>query len=189
MTMADTPSGGWSDMALGESAPVPQPVGPASREGEAGAREQIRQVRDQVVNQAKTTFKQAKDRAASSLTDSRREAADQIGGLARAVHRTGEHLRNEDQPRIAGLADSLADQVDHVAGYLREAGLRTVGRDIENLARRQPALVYSAAFAVGLLAARFLKSSETASEPARDQPARLASVGGREPAGGFDARP
>jgi hypothetical protein len=176
-------------MAIGESAPAPQPVRPSGREGEAGAREQIRQVRDQVVDQAKTTFKQAKDRAASSLTDSRREAADQIGGLARAVHRTGEHLRNEDQPRIAGLADSLADQVDHVAGYLREADLPTVGRDIENLARRQPALVYAAAFAVGLLAARFLKSSETASEAARNQPARLASLGGREPAGGLDARP
>jgi hypothetical protein len=40
-----------------------------------------------------------------------------------------------------------------------------------------------------LLAARFLKSSETASEAARNQPARLASLGGREPAGGLDARP
>jgi hypothetical protein len=187
MTTADTPSGGWSDAALGEAAPGPHPVGPAARESEAGVREQIRQVRDKVVDQAKTTFKQAKDRAASSLTDSRREAADQIGGLARAVHRTGDHLRNEDQPRIAGLADSFADQVDHVAGYLREAELRTVGRGIENLARRQPALVYGAAFAVGLLAARFLKSSETASDPARNQPG-LASVG-REPPGGFDARP
>jgi hypothetical protein len=188
MTMADTPTGGWPD-AIGESAPAPQPVRPLRKEGEAGAREQIRQVRDQVVQQAKTTFTQAKDRAASSLTDSRREAADQIGGLARAVHQTGEHLRNDDQPRIAGLADSLADQVDHVAGYLREADLRTVGRDIQNLARRQPALVYGSAFAVGLLTARFLKSSETASEPARKQPPRLGSVGGREPAGGFDARP
>jgi hypothetical protein len=188
MTTTDTPSGGWSDAALGEAALAPHPVGPAAREGGAGAREQIRQVRDKVVDQAKTTFKQAKDRAASSLADSRREAADQIGGLARAVHRAGEHLRNEDQPRIAGLADSLADQVDHLAGYLREAELRTVGRDVENLARRQPALVYGAAFAAGLLAARFLKSSKNEPEPVGSQPARLGSIGGQEGAGGFDAR-
>lgn len=132
--------------------------------GGTGTREQIRQVRDQVVDQAKSTLREARDRAGSSLDDGRRQAADQIGNIAGAFHRTGEQLRNDQQERIAGLADSFAGQVDQVARYLREADLRTIGRDVERLARERPAVVFGAAFAVGLLAARFLKSGGS-SEP------------------------
>jgi len=131
---------------------------PDAGSGATGAREQIRQVRDQVVDQAKSTFREARDRAGSTLADSRRQAADQIGNIAGAFHRTGEQLRNDNQERIAGLADSFAGQVEQVAQYLREADFRTIGRDIERLARERPAVVYGAAFAVGLLAARFFKS-------------------------------
>ncbi len=131
---------------------------PDAGSGGTGTREQIRQVRDQVVDQAKSTFREARDRAGSTLSDSRRQAADQIGNIAGAFHRTGEQLRNDNQERIAGLADSFAGQVEQVAQYLREADLRSIGRDIERLARDRPAVVYGAAFAVGLLAARFFKS-------------------------------
>ena len=131
---------------------------PDAGSGGTGTREQMRQVRDQVVDQAKSTFREARDRAGSTLADSRRQAADQIGNIAGAFHRTGEQLRNDNQERIAGLADSFAGQVDQVARYLREADLRTIGRDIERLARERPAVVFGAAFAVGLLAARFFKS-------------------------------
>lgn len=125
-----------------------------------GARGQIRQVRDQVVDQAKSSFRQARDSAGSSLADSRRQAADQVGGVANALHSAGQHLRDEQQERIAGLADSFADQVEQVASYLRDVDIQRAARDVESLARRQPALVFGAAFALGLLGARFLKSSE-----------------------------
>jgi rhodanese-related sulfurtransferase len=134
---------------------------PETGSGGTGTREQIRQVRDQVVDQAKSTLRDARDRAGSSLADSRRQAADQIGHIAGAFHRTGEQLRNENQERIAGLADSFAGQVEQVARYLRDADLRAIGRDVERLARERPAVVYGAAFAVGLLAARFLKSGSS----------------------------
>lgn len=161
---------------------------PDAGSGGTGTREQIRQVRDQVVDQAKTTLREARDRAGSSLADGRRQAADQIGNIAGAFHRTGEHLRNEQQERIAGLADSFAGQVDQVAQYLRDADLRTIGRDVERLARERPAVVYGAAFAVGLLVARFLKSGASA-EPAEHEDAWNPDAGydriraGGEPAG------
>ena len=136
--------------------------------GGTGTREQIRQVRDQVVDQAKSTLREARDRAGSSLADGRRQAADQIGNIAGAFHRTGEQLRNDQQERIAGLADSFAGQVDQVARYLREADLRTIGRDVERLARERPAVVFGAAFAVGLLAARFLKSGGSSESSRRE---------------------
>ena len=161
---------------------------PDAGSGGTGTREQIRQVRDQVVDQAKSTLREARDRAGSSLADGRRQAADQIGNIAGAFHRTGEHLRNEQQERIAGLADSFAGQVDQVARYLRDADLRTIGRDVGRLARERPAVVYGAAFAVGLLVARFLKSGGSA-EPSEHEDAWNPDAGydriraGGEPAG------
>lgn len=149
MTMPDTQGAGTPGQGVETD---PQATG--------GARGQMRQVKEQVVDQAKSTFRQARDRATSSLADSRRQTADQVGGLASALHSAGQHLRGEQQERIAGLADSVADQVDQVASYLRDADLQRMARDVENLARRQPALVFGAAFAIGLLGARFLKSSE-----------------------------
>ncbi len=157
MTMPNTQSGSTHGAGL-ETDPA-NSTGTGS-ETSGGARGQIRQVKEQVVDQAKSTFRDARDKATSSLSDSRRQAAEQIGGIASAFHSAGDHLREEQQERIAGLADSLAGQVEQVASYLREADVQRIARDVENLARRQPALVFGAAFALGILGARFLKSSE-----------------------------
>jgi hypothetical protein len=125
----------------------------------SAAREQVRQAKDKVMDQARTTFRDARERAGSTLSQSRRQAADQIDGIGGAFRRTGETLRQEDQARFADVADNVARQVDRVADYLRESDGRTIARDLEGLARRQPALVFAGAFALGVLAARFLKSS------------------------------
>jgi hypothetical protein len=124
------------------------------------AREQIREVKDQVVGQAKSTLQQARDRASSSLGESKTQFADQVGTVAQALRRTTEHLRSEDQQRIAGLTDTVARQVDQVANYLRNKDARAMRADLENLARRQPALVLGSALILGLIGARFLKSSQ-----------------------------
>jgi hypothetical protein len=130
------------------------------REGGGSAREQIRDVKNQVVGQAKNTFQQARDRAGSSLGESKGQLADQFGGIAAALRRTTEHLRSEDQQRIAGLTDTVARQVEQVADYLRNKDAGAMRQDVENLARRQPALMIGGALILGLIGARFIKSSE-----------------------------
>jgi hypothetical protein len=175
MTIGDTPSG---RPALRDTEQTSQPIGTPGPERKPGAREQIRKVRDKLVDHSKNTLRQAKDRATASLAEGRRETADQIGELAGAVHRASEHLRSEDQSRAADLAESAASQADRVADYLRDADLRKIGRDLEALARRQPVAVYGAAFAIGLFAARFLKSSDTNVD--RDLTATAGPVAGME---------
>jgi len=138
------------------------------------AREQIRDVKDQVVGQAKSTLRQARDRAGNSLGESKNQFAEQFGTVAEALRRTTEHLREEDQQRIAGLTDTVARQVDQVANYLRTRDARAMRADLENLARRQPALVLGGALVLGLIGARFLKSS-------RRERRRTGDNYGREP--------
>jgi len=132
----------------------------AGQQGGGGAREQIREVKDQVVGQARNTLQQARDRASSSLGESKGQFADQFGTIADALRRTTEHLRSEDQQRIAGITDTMARQVDQVANYLRNKDAMAMRNDLENLARRQPALVLGGALLLGLMGARFLKSSQ-----------------------------
>jgi glucan phosphorylase len=132
----------------------------ADGSGGSGVKSQIRDVKNQVVDQAKTTLTQARDSAASSLTDSKVRLADQVTHVADAFRSTTDHLRQNDQAKLAGYADGIAQQAERFAGYLRNADFRAMGADVRELARRQPAVVVGGAFALGLLAARFLKSSE-----------------------------
>jgi hypothetical protein len=161
MTMPDVPAGG---------APIDADFGTVPKDSAGGPRTQLRQVKDQVVDQARSSFRQARDRAASSLTDSRVQAADQLGGMATAFRRTSEHLRAEDQRRAADFTEALAERVERASSYLRDRNLGAIRQDLETLARREPALMLGVGFALGLLGARFFKSSE------------------RHAAGGYDAR-
>jgi hypothetical protein len=158
MTMPDVPAGGVPmDAGLGtESRATPR----SPSEPGGGQRTQLRQVKDQVVDQAKGSLRQARDRATSSLTESRLQAADQIGGMATAFRRTSEQLRQEDQRRAADVTESLAEQVERASSYLREREFGAMRQDLEGLARRQPAVMLGVGFALGLLGARFFKSSE-----------------------------
>jgi hypothetical protein len=175
MSMPDSQGLGRENIALGDAQSLlgtedDRTVGATT---DTTTREQVRQAKDKVVDTAKSTFREARDRAGSTFAQGRRQAADQLGGLGSAFHQTSEHLRGEDQTRIADLADSVGREMDRAADYLRQSDGRTIARDLEGLARRQPALVFAGAFALGVVAARFLKSSERGSD--------------FEAGGGFDA--
>jgi hypothetical protein len=133
-------------------------------------RAHLPEVKDRVVEEARSSFRRARESASSSLTDSRRQAADQVGGVATALRRTGEHLRSDDHGSIANLAESLSEHADRASSYLRDSDLAKMRQDVERLARQRPGAVLGATFVLGLLAARFLRSSR----------ARPAVSGGRD---------
>jgi hypothetical protein len=130
--------------------------------GTGGARAQIREVKDQVVDQAKNSFRQARNSATSSLSQSRGEAAVRISQIAHALRGTSEFLRADHLDEVANLTDSLAEQVDRLSSYLRDRELAELRNDIEGLVRRQPAVAAGLALALGVMGARFLKSSQRA---------------------------
>lgn len=143
------------------------PMEAGQRPDTGGPRAQMRDVKQQVVEQAKTSFRQARDSAASSLTDSRNKAADSMGSIAGAVRSTGDRLRSENQASVANLTDSLADQVERLSSYLRSRDLGGVREDLEGFAQRQPAIAIGVALALGVLGARFIKSSQRSSGSGR----------------------
>jgi hypothetical protein len=135
---------------------------PFSTEGNGSSvRDQVRGIKDQAIEQGRTSLRDARDRAASSLGESKGRVADQIGTVAHAFRQAGDQLRNEGQgQQLAGLTDAVARQAEQVADYLRRVDGEMLRQDVERLTRRQPALILGGAFVAGLIGARFLRSSE-----------------------------
>jgi hypothetical protein len=77
-------------------------------------------------------------------------------------------LRDQgQQAAVPQYLSSAADQVDRLSHYLRSTDLRQMAEGVERFARRQPAIFIGGAFALGLLGARFLKSSRPQSSDRR----------------------
>lgn len=133
----------------------------ASEGGGSSMRDQVRGLKDQAIEQGRTSLRDARDRAASSLGETKGRVAEQIGAVAHAFRQAGDQLRGQQQgQRIAGLTDAMAQQAEQAADYLRRADAAVLRHDVERLTRSQPALVLGGAFVAGLIGARFLKSSE-----------------------------
>jgi hypothetical protein len=114
----------------------------------------------QVKEQAQEKLEQAKTQAMSKLRDGKTRMAGQVGTMAHALRSAGNEFRGEDQARLAEFTDSAAERVDRMGRYIDEHSVAEMLDDIERIARRAPTLFLGGAFAMGLLGARFLKTSE-----------------------------
>jgi hypothetical protein len=144
--------------ASGSSSPAGMTPGASSPRTDAGAPS------TGVIDQAKETISnvasQAGDKVASRLDSQKDQAADGLGSVAQALRQTGDHLREQDQAAtVQGYIASAAGQVERFADYLRSTDVSQMVNKAEQFARRQPALFLGGAFVLGLLGARFLKSS------------------------------
>jgi hypothetical protein len=102
-----------------------------------------------------------KESAATQLGAQKDRATDGLGSVAQAVRQSGEQLRNQQHETIAQYIEQAADQLERFTSRLKERNVGDLAREAQDLARRRPAVFIGSAFALGLLAARFLKSSST----------------------------
>jgi len=100
-----------------------------------------------------------KERAATQLTTQKDRATEGLGTLAQAVRHTTERLRDEQHDTVAAYVERAAEQLERLSNNLRGKDVNELLQDAQRFARRRPALFIGGSFAVGLLAARFLKSS------------------------------
>ena len=100
-----------------------------------------------------------KEQATSQLSTQKDRATDGLGSVAQAVRQTTQHLRDNQNETVARYAEQAAEQIERFSERLRNKDVGELMNDAQQLARRQPALFVGGAFALGLLGARFLKSS------------------------------
>ena len=122
-------------------------------------KQQTQQVAQQAGEKAGQVVEQVRDQVKSQLSERKEQAAGGLGTVAQALRQTGETLRTEEQAGVAQAADSAAQLVDQISGYLRDRDIDDLVGEVENFARTNPAVFLGSAFVLGFMAARFLKSS------------------------------
>ena len=119
-----------------------------------------------------------KESAAAQLTTQKNRGTDALGQVANAVRSSTQKLREERQETIAGYVDKAADHIDNWSRRLREKDIDELMSDVQRLARRQPAVFIGSAFALGLVGARFFKSSRQQNEYGYGDESRRTRYGG-----------
>ena len=118
---------------------------------------------EQVVKDAKDRFSevatQAQETAKSQLDQRKDQVADGMDHLVQALRHTSKQLPKEDSGPVGEYMSRAAERLDQISHHLRENDVSQLLNDVEGFARREPALMLGGAFAIGVIAARFLKSS------------------------------
>ena len=119
---------------------------------------------DQAKETAGQAYEAVTDKAATKLDEQKSTLSDGLTTVADSFRQVGQNLSSSKTE--SGLAEaaakythSAAEKIEDVAGYFEGRSIREMARDLEGFARRNPAVFFGAAFGLGFLAARFLKST------------------------------
>lgn len=117
--------------------------------------------RHDLKQKARNTADKARSQVRSFADSGRTELASQISSIGRALRDTGDKLRDEGEhgAQASRLTEMLADRADRVSHYLEEHDANELFDEVENIARRNPALFLGGCVAVGFVLGRFLKAS------------------------------
>jgi len=116
-------------------------------------------VTDQVAEGAEQAKQNLLEQGRQQMDDRTTTAGEQLTGFADVARRVASSLREEGNAPHAKAADTVAEKVEQVGSYLKNADSNKMLRDIEDFGRRQPAALAAGGVVIGLLAARFLKAS------------------------------
>jgi hypothetical protein len=121
-----------------------------------GAFEAASDVSEAAGQGATSLMSQVKEQAASTLSDQKDGIADRIDALADTVHQSGAQFEGQ-QDWLASAIDRGATELGSLATALRDNDLAGLFRQVQTVARRQPALFIGASLAAGFAAARLGK--------------------------------
>ena len=132
---------------------------PMSSESQGEGAAPLQEAAGDIADQATHT---ADVKASNAMT----QMGDALEQVAKAARDAAQSLR-EQRPEVANVVETAASKAEEAATYLREHNAREFMSTAEQTARKQPGLVIAGGLALGLVAARFLRS---ASGPARRGP-------------------
>ena len=101
-----------------------------------------------------------KQQAHSTASSQKAKTADRIDGVASSLRQTGRELRSHDEETFAQYADTAAEQIERVSGYLKDRDISELMHEVKRFAHRQPEVFLAGSLAVGFLLGRFLRSSD-----------------------------
>lgn len=112
-------------------------------------------------DEAQRLVSSAQSRVRSRVEEGKSQVADSLDAVAGTLKQSGSSLRDQQQNTAGEYVERVASQIERAAGYLQRTDAADLMRGVEQFARRQPAVFIGAAFAIGVLGARFLRSSRS----------------------------
>lgn len=140
------------------------PAGTAQTDTSAPGADQGAPILQQTRQKAGQMVDQARGQVMEQIDSQKAKAAGGLSTVAQALRQTGEQLQGQDQGAFGQAAQRAADAVERFSGYIEQRDARQLINEVEQFARSQPAIFLGSAFALGLLAARFFKSSPDGSQ-------------------------
>lgn len=139
---------GWNDETTST------PVGDQLREHAHSAVQQGQQIAGSLIDKAR-------EQITTQLNTQKTTLSTGLGQSAQAIRLAADHVRENapDQTLIADYAGRAATQVERLSTYAGQTDLEQITRDLEGVARRNPALFIGGTIVLGALAARFFKST------------------------------
>lgn len=127
-----------------------------------GAEPSMNETENRGINaQARNLIDRGKESVRSTADDNKARVARTLSSVATSLKSSSAEMQSGDAAAVGNVVERMADQIDRAANYLERSDVDEIVGGVERFARRNPALFIGAAFAVGVLGARFLKSSRT----------------------------
>jgi len=149
-------------MSVGQQSANPQ--GGAQSSGSPGAEAEWDGVKEDVSEMAGAAAERGRQFVNSALNQAtdyvdkrKNDAAQSVADVANSLREATRSF--EDRPNIKTFVDSAAEGLDQLADTIRERSFADMYADVEEVARRHPAVLATAATVVGFMFARFLKAS------------------------------
>lgn len=121
--------------------------------------ESFHETSQQMKAQAGDASRRLREQGEGVVEKQKGRVADELACFSEAAHQAAERFDAQDDHNIAGYIHAAGEQLDRVAGYLRERNLNDLMDDAACLARRRPEVFLGGMFVAGLALARFLKAS------------------------------
>lgn len=141
------------------STEIPTGSGSVGEVGGRGAEQHpLADAGQEITQDAGTLAQRATDLGLQQADRGREQAAQGLEQLSDSIRRVSQEMETE-QPAIANVAGTAAEQAERIAEYLRTTDVREMIGTVEDVARRQPLLFVGGAFLLGVAASRFIKAA------------------------------
>jgi hypothetical protein len=125
------------------------------------AQEKAQEVAGQAQEKAQQAAGQAKEQLRTQVDTRSTQAGEQVSQQASDIRTVAEQLREQGKDGPAKVADQAAQRIEQVGSYLQQSDADRILSDVEDFARRKPTAVIAGGIALGFLASRFLKASQS----------------------------
>src|SRR5436190_19170442 len=131
---------------------------PHVEQGKRSLDKRIESAAEEVQQRVAESVRPAAEQARSFAEGQKTLGAEQIGGVARAVHSAAREFEGQ-MPIVAKSVHDAAARLEGAAASLRDQSPGELISGLNRFAREQPAVFFGAAILGGFAASRFLKSS------------------------------